>query len=89
MARYIDADFLINAINDADIITDTAKFIRDFPTADVRENIHAHWELDEEGWYCSACKLYPPFDCDPEEKGIRFCPNCGAVMDERKGGTDV
>lgn len=34
MKRYIDADLLINAINDADIITDTAKFIREFPSAD-------------------------------------------------------
>lgn len=39
------------------------------------------WELAEDGWYCSACELYPPFDCDPEEKGIPYCPNCGARMD--------
>lgn len=38
------------------------------------------WELAEDGWYCTACELYPPFDCDPEEKGIPFCPNCGADM---------
>lgn len=38
------------------------------------------WELAEDGWYCSACKLYPPFDCDPEEIGIPFCPWCGADM---------
>ena len=36
------------------------------------------WELAEDGWYCTACELYPPFDCDPEEKGIPYCPNCGS-----------
>ena len=42
------------------------------------------WILAEDGWYCSVCELYPPFDCDPEEKGIPYCPNCGAKMDEEK-----
>lgn len=86
MSRYIDADALINAINNAinngGIITDTAKFIRDFPHADVRENVHAHWE---DKWHivfhvnlpiCSSCGFYAPFRCN-------FCPNCGAEMDER------
>lgn len=41
---------------------------------------HGKWELAKDGWYCSACELYPPFDCDPEEKGIPYCPNCGADM---------
>ena len=39
------------------------------------------WILAEDGWYCSVCELYPQFDCDPEEKGIPFCPHCGARMD--------
>ena len=38
------------------------------------------WMLAEDGWYCSVCELYPPFDCDPEEKGIPYCPNCSAEM---------
>ena len=42
---------------------------------------HGRWELAEDGWYCSACELYPPFDCDPEEKGIPYCPYCGARME--------
>lgn len=50
----------------------------ELPTAER----HGKWELAEDGWYCSACELYPPFDCDPEEKGIPYCPNCGARMDE-------
>ena len=50
------------------------------PTIDAEPLRHGKWELAEDGWYCSACKLYPPFDCDPEEKGIPYCPNCGADM---------
>lgn len=53
-----------------------------FDTEDVAPVIHAHWELFEDGWYCTNCELYAPFDCDPEEKGIPYCPNCGAKMDE-------
>ena len=48
--------------------------------ADVRPVVLGRWELAEDGWYCTACKLYPPFDCDPEEKGVLFCPWCGAYM---------
>ena len=51
------------------------------PTADVAPVVHGKWILAEDGWYCSACKLYPNFDYDPEEKGIQYCPNCGAKMD--------
>ena len=51
-------------------------------TDDVRPVVHGKWELAEDGWYCSVCELYPPFDCDPEEKGIPFCPYCGADMRE-------
>jgi len=52
------------------------------PVKNVAPVIHAHWELYEDGWYCTNCELYAPFDCDPEEKGIPYCPNCGAKMDE-------
>ena len=44
--------------------------------------VHAHWEQYADGWYCANCELYAPFYCDPEEKGILYCPNCGAKMDE-------
>lgn len=42
------------------------------------------WLLAEDGWYCSVCELYVPFDCDPEEKGIPYCPYCGAKMTEEQ-----
>lgn len=51
--------------------------------ADVRENVHSHWEKPTQvGNYtlkniphCSACGYIP---CD---EGKRFCANCGAIMD--------
>lgn len=44
------------------------------------------WILARDGWYCSVCELYPPFNCDPEEKGIPYCPWCGARMVEGEEG---
>lgn len=58
----------------------------DLPSAQP-ERKRGEWILAEDGWYCSVCELYPPFDCDPEEKGIPYCPNCGAKMDEEKENT--
>lgn len=60
------------------------------PSADVRENIHSHWEdWSFLGWdmethwrrRCSNCLCER--EDDNEEKDTPFCPNCGAVMDER------
>lgn len=55
------------------------------PVADVAPVVHGHWEtiLDELGNYgfekCSACgDKYGSFT-------YRYCPNCGAKMDERVG----
>lgn len=48
--------------------------INECPTADVRENIHAYWELNERGiWNCPKCgtEVYDG-DCD------KFCRVCGA-----------
>ena len=59
--------------------------LEEAPTLDVRPVVHGKWKLDEGGWYCSVCELYPPFDCDPEEKGIPLCPYCGADMRELNG----
>jgi hypothetical protein len=74
MPRLIDADELDSVVIDSVIF--------EFPTVDAEPVRHGKWELAEDGWYCSACELYPPFDCDPEEKGIPYCPYCGARMDK-------
>lgn len=87
MSRLIDADDLLTAfpIDDEPMLTTSCvrMTIRRMPTIEERKK--GKWELAEDGWYCSVCELYPPFDCDPEEKGIPYCPNCGADM---RGGDE-
>lgn len=49
---------------------------------------HGHWFLLDEcanaGVYCSACnkKVYKEYYANVKEKS-KFCPNCGAIMDEK------
>lgn len=54
--------------------------IDSLPPADVRPNIHARWESDGHGHIiCSACK-----EANVSTWKSRFCPMCGARMDEVK-----
>lgn len=49
---------------------------------------HGHWytltECANAGTYCSVCnkKVYKEHYANVKEKS-RFCPNCGAIMDEK------
>ena len=49
---------------------------------------HGHWYLLDEcanaGVYCSVCnkKVYKEHYANVKEKS-KFCPNCGAIMDEK------
>ena len=69
--------------------------IDDMTAADVAPVIHAHWVYNPNGtdwnlgaWECSVCKCnnhnipanenYNPYSF----VGSRYCPNCGAKMDE-------
>ena len=103
MARYIDADNLIDkcdclfketdteTVNFMRIgynhaVADTIAIARNLPTADVRENVHAHWEeVDKYGnRKCSNCKSVehvPTLMGNPIVWD--FCPDCGAQMDGR------
>lgn len=71
------------------------QMVSDFPAADVRPVVRAHWYWDKDGmdwgigaWRCSACEAMSPmwWNCDrgsPMHKsGHKFCPNCGADMRE-------
>ena len=63
-------------------------FIDSIPSADVRENIHGHWEPKyptreemiycQERYFCSNCKNYVVDRIARLE--FNFCPNCGADM---------
>lgn len=91
MTRLIDADALKKGNErllhcDFPYLSEMTleELIDEAPTINAEPVRHGKWELAEDGWYCSACELYPPFDCDPEEKGIPYCPYCGARMDKER-----
>lgn len=76
MARLIDADAFFNDFSE----------IRDYEYTSQEYEIeavpvkHGHWILTPAGWKCSNCEdvmiaLYV-------EKDGRYCPHCGAKMDE-------
>ena len=54
------------------------------PAADVTPVVHGEWLLRHEGyghyWECSSCHKNP---CIYVTKDTRYCPNCGAKMDEK------
>ena len=94
MSRYIDADALDRDgwtasrtySEDNHTMTYEVKKLTDFPTADVRENVHSFWEEayrpmwdGTRYWFkmCHNCGYErvhnPDFDTP-------FCPKCGAIM---------
>ena len=89
MPRYIDADLILPEMESKFDMQELylpvhfQKFIVDeIPTADVAPVRHGRWET---GYFhdrvCSCC-LHP--DNDLEERAHRFCPHCGAKMDEKE-----
>lgn len=57
-----------------------SSLVEGLPSADVRPNIHGHWEGDGHGHIiCSACK-----EANVSTWKSRICPMCGARMDEVK-----
>lgn len=61
------------------------------PTIDAVPVVHAHWvscedEYDDE-YKCSACGGPQFFEMTPQMEGWKYCPYCGARMDEEKENT--
>ena len=93
MERYIGAERFKLWLQENYVLYDGDRYFNDIdaqPTADVRENVHAHWikHKDRECWYCSSCNAddyyaYYWSDTGGLELQDRFCPNCGSQMDER------
>lgn len=94
MPRYIDADALLKDIcrlctnfeNDMHVCKEKecayTLLVKSAPTVDVREVKHGHWiEINSDmGIYrCSQCR-----ETVGGQSGSRFCPNCGAKMDEEE-----
>ena len=63
--------------------------IEDATVVQLKPVVHAHWFLLDdcanEGVYCSACtkKVYKT-DYANQKLKSKYCPNCGARMDEKE-----
>lgn len=66
----------------------TEYYINEIPAADVAPVVRGRWVHGEYGPYCSNCDGYPPTRKRPGHPGetefyyTKFCPNCGADMQE-------
>ena len=87
MARYIDADKLIEKAEKMNYSAISIPMLKSEPTADVRPNVRGEWKDGwRSGWdgvrhwyrYCNQCG-YERDDDDPVHDSY-FCPNCGADM---------
>ena len=95
MARYIDADKLLyNEITDKHgdtYLVVHAPEIDNAPTEDVQPVVHAKWEKPIKpypyySWKCSecGCEEYRQTDRNGQYLEMKYCPNCGAKMDEKE-----
>ena len=87
--RPIDANALINQINDTDEFDGTGikYWVNQEPTLDYEPVVHACWIVDDsfysgakKAYYCSNCNYLAYQDIDVELH--KRCPDCGAKMDE-------
>ena len=80
--RYYQTDNLDDAYGQG--WDDALCSIEHIPAADVAPVVHGEWLLRHEGyghyWECSSCHKNP---CIYVTKDTRYCPNCGAKMDEK------
>ena len=98
MAEYIEREAALNAINENKSSTELAWItVSKIPAADVVPVVRGKW-LNIDGDYtfasCSICSEdYEVATEEEAEKGLwgaflsayRYCPNCGAKMDEVSG----
>jgi len=78
MPKYIEANYLLDRAVPHGWSTPkwvSEIVIEDAPPADVRENIHGMWIIDEDGnLECNVCGHHGVGDL--------YCERCGAIMDE-------
>ena len=85
MSKYIDLDNPKIHKMGRDKFGDVIYHIPpDMPLADVRENVHGEWILDDSSINCSVCGRsrwsVPPFE--NLVKSFNYCPHCGADIRE-------
>lgn len=83
MSRYIDADEFKRKYLCCGFIEDMKEEEFDkFPTADVQEVRHGHWDtINSKVTQCSVCGVSRDIRT---QVGWNFCPVCGAKMDEEE-----
>ena len=84
MGRYIDAEALYWEIRNSGCF-EIAKHIKQYPVADVKPVVHAHWIEDKADMDCGVPVIfgYSCSNCNGTDKHKgNYCPNCGAKMDE-------
>ncbi len=61
------------------------RVIKKLPTADVAEVKHGHWKLKGVLIKATGAKNYTCSVCGCDGFHTKFCPECGAKMDESEG----
>ena len=98
MARYIDADKLLEKLCDTKIagfgefhegVCQAREIVKEMPAVDVEEVRHGYWKMwnypGDEHVECSECHTQY-YENDLYLGGNEFpkrCPECGAKMEER------
>ena len=95
MADYIEREALKNQIAKNKLMArePAAKrilaMIDDMPAADVAPVVHGHWDKPTKpfpywDWKCSVCgcEEYRQRDSHGHYRIMKYCPNCGAKMDD-------
>ena len=83
MSRLIDADALIEVLNDNGVPynADANYFIEHAPTIDAVSVVHGKWIKRHGTINCSVCKRSNWSACfEDTVRSFNFCPNCGADM---------
>lgn len=71
----VDKDELVKALEH-----DRRQYEKGYEDGWADAKKHGHWESSLTGWvYCSVCNTEPPDETNIRSK---YCPNCGARMDE-------
>ena len=89
--NYVDRDSIVRGLRMAHDY-EGAEFVSMFPASEVVEVKHAHWYGTYYDGYADGCPVYEAFACsacdaeffvdDSCPSDFKYCPNCGAKMDE-------
>ena len=100
MAEYIERDVLLKAVEKMDRLDKEtgAKYeynkegyillLKNAPTIEAKPVVHAHWIEEGEDLVCSNCEEYALWNCECYSECSKYCPYCGAQMDELVSKTD-